>query len=218
MTATPWEIRPLAEHIAKMNVSVLAPLLAGHGTSPAELNEASWEDWYAVANNSLAELRKKTRTVYVGGVSTGADLALMLAAEHEVNGVIVIAPPMELQDKRAAYAKYYHYVLPYVESTLVGPEVGHYYPYHSGKAVAQLVELFGITQKYLPLIHEPVLILQSIDDKTVQPSSASQVFYSISSKDKELLIYGNASHVLVQETDAPSVIFDSVTEWLKKQH
>jgi len=214
MTATPWEVRPLGEFIASRNITVVAPLIAGHGTSAAELNKVSWEDWYASANDSLAYLKSRVHRVYVAGVSTGSDLAVLLAKDNDLDGLILIAPPIELQDSSAKFARVAYPFLPYVASPSVGAEKGHYYEYKSVHAVAELNTLIGKVKTALPKVTEPTLILQSVNDKTVKPSSATFVFDHIGSKQKELRLYGNATHVLVAEQDAPDVIFRYVGEFL----
>lgn len=215
LSATPWEVRPLAEYIAAHNVTVTAPLLAGHGTTAADLKETRWEDWYRSANQSLALLKSRTRKVYVGGISTGADLAILLAREHEVDGLILIAPPIEFQDWRTPFARYAQWVLPYSAASVVGPETGHYYTHKPTRSVAELNDLIGKVKTALPKVTAKTLILQSIDDETVKPLSAEYVYEHIGSPMKELRLYGNATHVLVQEQDAPDVVFYSVDEFIR---
>ncbi|MEK6822408.1 MAG: alpha/beta fold hydrolase, partial [Nanoarchaeota archaeon] len=214
LTATPWEVRALATYLADHNVTVVAPLLPGHGTTAADLNTKRWEEWYAAANDSLRDLRPRVKKLYVGGVSTGADLAVLLAAEHELDGVILIATPIELQDGRAQFASVYKYLLPYAPSKNVGDEIGHYYDYFPSNAVAELVSLIGKVKTALPRVSEPALILQSIHDKTVKPQSANFVYAHLGSARKEWLLYGNATHVLVKEKDAPDIVFTSVDDFI----
>jgi carboxylesterase len=216
LTATPWEVRPLADYLAGKNITVMAPLLPGHGTTMADLKKARWEDWVASANESLGELKKKTKRVYIGGVSTGADIAVLLASQNDVDGVVLISTPIEFRDWRAKFAGVYQYLLPYASHDVVGPEIGHYYSMTPSHSVAELISMVGHVKTELPRVKAPALILQSIHDKTVDPTSASFVFQNIGSTQKELRLYGNASHVLVQEQDAPDIIFYSVGEFLGK--
>lgn len=214
LTATPWEVRSLGEHVASQDVTVMAPLLAGHGTTPADLKATQWEDWYRSANDSLTQLKARTRKVYVGGISTGADLAILLAQEHDLDGIILIAPPIEFQDWRAPFAGYAQWVLPYTATSVTGHEEGHYYTYKPTHAVAELNRLVARVKVALPHVSERTLILQSIHDKTVKPLSAEYVYEHLDSQVKELRLYGNATHVLIQEQDAPDVVFYSVSEFI----
>jgi carboxylesterase len=214
MTATPWEVEPLGDYLAKRNITVIAPLLPGHGTTMADLNAVSWEDWHRAATDNLHLLKNKTRRVYVAGMSMGADLAILLANENDIDGVIIMSPPIEFQDWRAKFASTYQYILPYASHDVVGPEVGHYYPLIPSHAVAEMNMMISQVKTVLPRVTTPALILQSINDKTVKPSGAEFVFENLGSSEKELRLYGNASHVLVQEQDAPDIIFYSVDQFL----
>ena len=216
LTATPWEVKPFADFLASQNITVIAPLLAGHGTTEADLQNTGWEAWVKDGKDNLALLRNKTRRVYVAGESTGADIALLLAADNNVDGVILLSPAIEFQDWRAQFASVYQYILPYSEHSVVGPEIGHYYKYMPSHAVAELYTMVGHVKAALPGITVPVLILQSVADKTVKPQGADFVYANLRSKDKELRLYGNASHVLTQESDAPDVIFYSIGEFLRQ--
>src|SRR5262245_66511156 len=80
---TPVEMRYVAMGLARAGVTVSCPQLAGHSGSFEELRGSRWQDWYASAEAALDRLRGRCDTVVVGGLSMGAVLALLLAAERE---------------------------------------------------------------------------------------------------------------------------------------
>jgi carboxylesterase len=45
-TGSPSEMRLLGEHLHRENYTVLAPRLAGHGTTPEDMACTSWRHWY----------------------------------------------------------------------------------------------------------------------------------------------------------------------------
>ena len=55
-TGTPFEVRPLAEALAGRGYTVLAPQLAGHCGTMAELVRTGWPDWLASASAALDRL------------------------------------------------------------------------------------------------------------------------------------------------------------------
>jgi len=95
---TPVEMRYVAMGLAHAGISVSCPQLAGHSGSFEELRDSRWQDWYASAEAALDELRRSCDVVVVGGLSMGAVLALMLAAERQsdVAGAAVYAPTLRL--------------------------------------------------------------------------------------------------------------------------
>lgn len=97
LTATTAEVRILARELHDRGYTVMGPLLPGHGTQPEELNKVSWEDWAWTAEASYQHLATLCPTVFVGGESTGAALALHLASAHEeIGGVLCYAPAIKL--------------------------------------------------------------------------------------------------------------------------
>lgn len=98
LCGTPTEMRFVANGLARTGCTVYCPMLAGHGGSEEDIKNTTWQDWYESAESALARLRKDCDTVIVGGLSTGAVLALLLAARHpaEVQGTALYAPTLWL--------------------------------------------------------------------------------------------------------------------------
>lgn len=95
-TATTSEVRPLAEFLHGKGLTISAPLLAGHGTHPDDLNKTKWQDWYQSTESAYLSLKADHDEVWVGGESMGGVLALMLAASHpEVAGLLLYAPALK---------------------------------------------------------------------------------------------------------------------------
>ena len=72
---------------------------AGHVVHAPRLADAApWQDWYALAEDALLELRQTCETVIVGGFGSGAILGLLLAARHpdKVHGTALFAPKLHL--------------------------------------------------------------------------------------------------------------------------
>ncbi|HNT90011.1 MAG TPA: hypothetical protein PKL84_19260, partial [Candidatus Hydrogenedentes bacterium] len=58
--AAPLEVRSLGEYLYTRGYAVYGVRLRGHGTSPVDLAETGWEDWYASITNGYAVLRSLT--------------------------------------------------------------------------------------------------------------------------------------------------------------
>lgn len=98
LCGTPTEMRFVANELARHGYTVYCPQLAGHCGSEDEIKATSWVDWYRSAEEALLELRKDCDVVIAGGLSTGAVLALMLAAKHpkKVQATSLLAPTLWL--------------------------------------------------------------------------------------------------------------------------
>ncbi len=95
---TPVELRFVAIGLANAGFTVSCPQLAGHCGTVNELKASTWQDWYQSAEVALDSLRSRCDTVIVGGLSMGAVLALMLAAQRReaVDGATLFAPTLRL--------------------------------------------------------------------------------------------------------------------------
>lgn len=95
---TPVEMRTIALALARAGMTVSCPQLAGHNGSLEALQQSTWLDWYFSAEAALDRLRARCNVVLVGGLSMGAVLSLMLAAERpaDVRGAALYAPTLRL--------------------------------------------------------------------------------------------------------------------------
>ena len=94
LCGTPAEMRFVANGVARAGYTVYCPQLAGHGGTEDDIKTTTWQDWYASVERPLFELRRDCETVIVGGLSTGALLALLLAVRNpeHVHGIALFAP------------------------------------------------------------------------------------------------------------------------------
>src|SRR4051812_18818237 len=94
LTGAPHEVWPLGRAPSEVGYHVEAPLLRGHGTTPEDLAQTSADDLVAQAR-SVAEAG---RAEVIGGLSMGALLALILAAERrETKALVLMATALRLQ-------------------------------------------------------------------------------------------------------------------------
>lgn len=113
LCGSPTEMRYVANGLARQGYTVLCPQLAGHCTGDEALKTATWNDWYASVEDGLKELSERCETVIVGGLSTGALLAMLLAHEHadKVKGLALFSPTLWLTGRRVPwYAKLFNLV------------------------------------------------------------------------------------------------------------
>ncbi|MCB1521508.1 MAG: alpha/beta fold hydrolase [Hyphomicrobiaceae bacterium] len=98
LCGTPTEMRFVAHGLARAGYTVHCPMLAGHGGTVEDIKATTWQHWMKSAEDALIELRKECDIVICGGLSTGAVLGLMLAAEHPdmVQGTVSLSPTLWL--------------------------------------------------------------------------------------------------------------------------
>lgn len=92
LTGTPNEMRLLGKGLNRAGFTVHGMQLAGHCGNQDDLLATGWRDWYASVEAAAHELRSQVDHVFVAGLSMGALLALLLAAEQPdwIDGVAAL--------------------------------------------------------------------------------------------------------------------------------
>jgi carboxylesterase len=108
LSGTPNELRLLAESLGRAGYTVSCPRLAGHCGTYDDLKASTWHDWAASAERALTRLQAACDLIVVGGLSTGAILALHIAARHPhtVHGIMPLAPTLWLNGWMVPYHAY----------------------------------------------------------------------------------------------------------------
>ena len=101
LTGAPTELAYVAHWLrSRARYHVSLPRLANHGQPIGVLARTTWQQIYESAKDAFMEARSAARAerlpLVVGGLSMGANLALMLAAEFadDVSGVVCLAPTL----------------------------------------------------------------------------------------------------------------------------
>ncbi len=84
LTDAPFSVRHLAEHYRARGFVAVAPRMPGHGTVPAGLVAAQWEDWMAATRLAVREARARVpagRPLHLLGYSNGGALVLKHALD-----------------------------------------------------------------------------------------------------------------------------------------
>ncbi|WP_331714916.1 alpha/beta hydrolase, partial [Auraticoccus cholistanensis] len=172
-TGTPWSMRPLAEHLARSGRTVVLPRLPGHGTSWQELNETTWNDWYACVEQEFNLLRRRCRQVFLVGLSMGGALVLRTAERYgqDVAGVVLVNPAIASGDRRLLALPLLRRVtssLPGITDDIKKEGVTeHGYTRTPLRALASTVELWRDVRAELHRVHQPLLVFRSRVDHVV---------------------------------------------------
>jgi carboxylesterase len=208
-TATTAEVRPLARILQRNGYTVAGPLLPGHYTQPEDLNRVRWQDWVAAVEDCYHELAMRCEKVWVGGESTGAVLALYLAACHpEITGVLAYAPAIRLNLSKFDLFRLYllSLFLPYVPKAKGQRETAWQgYPVNPLKGAIQLLRLQKTVLPVLGRIFQPVLIVQGKLDATVHPTAPLIITQGIASETKEVYWMEDSTHVVCLDCELEQV-------------
>jgi len=217
-TGSPGEVRPLGEFLHQKGYTVYGVLLAGHGTSPADLRATTWQDWVRSAEKELASLRSRCRRVYLVGFSMGGLIALLLSTLYPVDGLATLATPMRLQARGVGLLHLVQFIRDYVPNRPRRPEIAAYaeaYPLMPLRSVVQLLRLMKDVRGKLHRVSAPLLVVQGGEDSAVDPCSARVIYNGVSSGHKRLAWFEGAGHLLVLEPCREEV-FKAVADFLQE--
>ena len=205
---TPQSLRVLADALHRAGWSVHVMLLPGHARPLAEYARVGADDWLRSVRAKYAELRASYQTVVVCGISMGAALTAILAAEHpEIPAIVMLAPHLVMP--RTVYWQ-----------MLAGNLLAFPLPYHlnagsdqsihdanarretlgigivTTKLLGQLLKVSRQAQAALPFVRTRVLYLQSREDNRLSADDAVQQFARIGSADKQQRWLTGCGHII----------------------
>ncbi|MBE0598813.1 MAG: alpha/beta fold hydrolase [Desulfuromonadales bacterium] len=195
-TATPREMRRVAESLAADGFRTLAVCLPGHGTTPEDLAERTCEEWLQAVAAGYAELAGHHR-VYGVGMSSGALLLLCAAPRCTFSGLVLLSPYLRLRHRLAPLVWLLRYFRPFQHRPLPAELRPYYYERRPLAGVHQLQRLIRTTRSLLPQVTAPVLAIAAVEDPTVEPGSAWQLMQRLGGERREFHLYGpGVGHVL----------------------
>jgi len=223
-TASPTEMLPIGKYLHKKGYDIHSVLLAGHGTSPEDLQTKKKEDWWLSVRNVF---KKNPDFDYVIGFSMGALLAARAAVvyRNQLEGVVIISPFLKIKPKilsKVAFlfpiAKYFK---PYFSKS---DETGLFfkdnklisYMKYPMSAVHEAVKLSKYTQRrILRSVKIPTLVIQGEKDDRVDPENYKIVMDKIKTVEKEVVLLPNSEHIVTVGPDK-KLLMKSIEVFLEK--
>jgi carboxylesterase len=205
-TSVPGQFEELADYLSSRGFTVYAPFIAGHGTTPEDLEKTTSKDWAESAKNAYLDLRKRVKKVIIIGNSFGSNLGFWLAKEmdNEPVGIISLGAPIFLRwqgfikFRLKAYGRFRRFYskpsrIYKTDYTDMKDEVS--YPVIPIKSLEEFLSFIEKeTMLNLDKVKIPVLIANANGDTVIHKSSASYIFSHIGSAIKEVFWFNSNQH------------------------
>jgi carboxylesterase len=219
LTGSPYSVKPLAEALGAAGYDVSVPLLMGHGTSPEALHHTRWNDWLMSARHAFDELAQAHEKVFVGGLSLGALLTIVLAQERgaKVAGAILMATPLHLDflsqnvlriARTIPIASVFPYKMKKGGPDVSDPAVAAAMPSYDRTPIAAAVSFLDgqdIARERAPRLSVPVLVQHGRQDHVAPARNAREVYSLLRAPHRRMIIYPRSWHILPLDVEHEQV-------------
>lgn len=210
--ASPAEVRDFGNKLATAGYTVLGIRLKGHGTSPWDLRERSWQDWYTSVERGFEIIQALCKHVCVVGFSTGGALSLMLASKRvgQIDSVISVSAPIKFRNKNmyfvplmhganriVRWVSKYEGLIPFRPNESEHPHIN--YRNMPVRGLYELTRLVSNLKTDLKDVTCPVCIVQGTEDRVVDPVSAKIAYEGVGTNDKVLQWIESRRHGILNE-------------------
>lgn len=205
-TGGPYEIDPLITYLkAETNWKIVVPVLEGHGRE-LELTNVAYEVWLEDTEKALEALIEQCEKVYVIGFSMGGMIASYLAATHEVDKLVLLAPARKYVSFKYLAKSVREMIGDGFKGKLDENDLYVNAKNKLGevplKANIEFMKLVHHTKPFLQNIRVPTFIVQGKRDEIVPFRSAHALEKEIGSKEKQVVIFEQSGHLICLGKDS----------------
>ncbi len=226
--ASPAELRDFGEQLFRLGFPVLGVRLKGHGTSPWDLRERSWQDWQDSVRRGFSIMGALAPRIALVGFSTGGALSLILASERppQLAGVVAASVPMKFQDRGMRYVPLVHSanrlvrwmssfegIKPFQANESEHPHIN--YRQMPVRGLYELTVLVDVLKASLPQVACPVTLVQGSDDPVVVPDSINAILGYLDGAPVDWKMIDSERHGIINEDigDTRAIIVASLNTW-----
>lgn len=226
LTGAPSELKPVTQALREQGFRVETPILAGHGGTHKDLLKSTWQDWLQSARDALIQLKEECEQVFIGGLSMSTLLAVNLAAEMPVDGIILCSPTFGILHKKmhplqfllplGCRVPFLHDKCYWTERPPYGLKDERLQKIITRSIIAAKkgqTDKFGLFRTYVGSIEQvnrlirqtkhvaaqaecPVLIIHSLEDTIAPVANATALYNALGSTDKEIKFIRGCDHVM----------------------
>ncbi|MFC5558706.1 alpha/beta hydrolase [Ureibacillus thermophilus] len=205
-TGSSADVRILGRFLEKKGYTCYAPHYRGHGVPPEELIQTGPQDWWEDVVKAYETLKEKGyEQIAVAGLSLGGVLALKLAMNVPLKGVITMCSPMTMRTTDMMFQG----VLKYAREYKKYEEKTEQQIYEEVEAIRQkgmpslqdLQQFVQEVRKDLDLVYAPILVIQSRHDEIIDPNSAHIIYEKVESLNKKLVWFEESGHVITLDKE-----------------
>jgi carboxylesterase len=218
--ASATETRPLGEYLKNQGYDVHGILLKGHGTTPRDLDTIKWGDWIEDIQKSYDEHATSYDHTFIGGTSLGGALSLYASTKMKFNGLFTINALYHfpfIYRVLTNFLKFFKFHRPRNKSRVKWYSEQELFAYHEDctHAANEAFVFLKILHRNMGLVNIPVLVIQSLSDKTISPKSGEWISKDLQTE-KELMLIDEGDHILTVDPNR-GIAFERIKDFIKKR-
>ncbi len=207
---SPRSLHELAHRCVGAGYTVALPLLAGHGSTPEDMEASRWTEWTADVEQAYGWLRARTEKVFVCGLSMGGTLALWVCERHpEAAGLIsinaIIRHPLEKVMLSIGWFRIPRWVKAIGNDAKADGVDERAYDRIPMRSTRELALLSRDVRSGLSRVNCPALLFSSVVDHVVPPANQREIYGAIGSAEKTFVELHDCYHVATMDCEKERV-------------
>lgn len=218
-TGAPYEVEPLVQYLKeRTDWNFRVPTLPGHGET-LSLKGVQYQDWIGHAENELQTLMETCDQVYLIGFSMGGLIASFLAANYQVDKLVLLSAAAYYLNPKQLVADIKTITRDMVSGNIQNNELFWRYKQKITDtpltATLEFSRLVSYIRPNLPRVTVPTFIAQGELDGIVPPKSAQYLYQTIGATEKLLTFVPKSKHHICHCAEKEA-LFSQVLNFLQK--
>lgn len=225
-TGSPYELSDLNNFLFKRGYTVLSTTLAGHASTPNDLNRCLAKDWLRGIMEDYQSLKEQNKDVFIVGVSFGGVLTLFSTIKGIIDpkAVVAVSTPLFLPKRfiNRWLLPFISWFQPTTKKYWIKPE--HYELYKKWKIYTEIPlkalyrsnKLVEKNRQLLKNFKQPIMIIHSQKDEVIKPSNAELLHEAVGSADKVIYWTDDPGHSFWKMNQ--SKLYPKILEFIQKHH
>ncbi|WP_066192458.1 MULTISPECIES: alpha/beta hydrolase [Gracilibacillus] len=195
------DVRMLGRFLNEKGYTCYAPIYRGHGKSPEALTEVTADQWWQDVQEAYQYLQDSGyQKIAIAGLSLGGVLALHLACNYPVTGVVTMCTPMFFDNEEQLTIGFRQFAKEYKEledkdEETINEEIEQLLSKASG-LFQQIASSIANVKENVDMLYAPTFVIQAKQDEMINTDSAKYIYENVETDKKEIKWYENAGHVI----------------------
>lgn len=200
------DVRMLGRFLESKGYTSHAPIYRGHGLPPEELLKANPTQWWEDVEQAFTHLKDLGyEEIAVCGLSLGGVLGLKLAYSEKVKGVIPMCTPMFFDNETQLTQGFKRFASEYKQlqekdDQTINQEVSTLMD-NAEALFDQLGTFINDVHAQVDTIYTPTFVVQATKDEMINTDSATYIYNSVETDDKEMKWYEESGHVITLDKE-----------------